>query len=407
MEREGPQSHSRLHIFKKVPPKVKWLIYLSSFVSIGYGYLLVAIAAYLPEIGLSSGDVGLILGSNGIAFAVSAIPIGLLSDRRGRKWVLILGLMALPPSLLVYAFTTDVGTLIVAAVTAGIAEGAFLTSWNALIADMTTLGNRVAAFSFSFIIGGISMSLGFALPFVFPFISNVTGLGSYTIHTGAFAVLAVIACISPISLWILLRDHKETRRSYGGKMSKESMTPLLKFSALNSLIGLGAGFIIPLIPTWLFLKFRIPDTYSGPLLALSLITVSFAAIASAPLAHRYGSVGAIVLTEGLSTIFMFALAFVGEPILACMLYLIRSSLMNMASPLADSFLMGIVPKEGRGLASAINSLVWRLPNSATTIVGGMILAAGIYDVPFFLATAFYVTAIALFYRVFKNVKPTV
>jgi MFS family permease len=402
---ENPQPRSRLHIFENVPPKVKWLIYLVSFASVGYGYLLVAIAAYLPEIGLRSVDVGLILGANGIAFAVSAIPIGLLSDRRGRKWVLILGLMALPPALLVYALTTDVGALLVAAIAAGIAEGAFLTSWNALIADMTTLENRVAAFSFSFIVGGILMSIGYALPFVFPFISEATGFSSHLVHTWTFIILAVITVISPVTVWILLRDFKEVRRSEARSIKKGSMGPLLKFSALNSLIGLGAGFIIPLIPTWLFLKFGIPDRYSGPLLALSVITVAFAAVASAPLARRYGSVKAIVMTQGLSTIFMFALAFAGEPLLACALYLIRSALMNMSSPLADSFLMGIVPKEGRGLASAINSLIWRLPNSATTIIGGMILAAGIYDVPFFLATAFYVVSIALFYKVFRNVKP--
>ncbi|MBM4237764.1 MAG: hypothetical protein FJ151_04690, partial [Euryarchaeota archaeon] len=49
-------------IFGKVPPRVKGIIYLTSFSSVGYGYLLVAITAYLPELGLSSGIVGLMLG---------------------------------------------------------------------------------------------------------------------------------------------------------------------------------------------------------------------------------------------------------------------------------------------------------------------------------------------------------
>lgn len=404
MEVRAAQPRSKSGIFKTVPPKVRWLIYLVSFASIAYGYLMVAIAAYLPELGLSSGEVGMILGANGIAFALSAIPIGLFADRRGRKWVLLISLSALLPSLLTYALTTDFAILLAAAVVAGIAEGAYLTSWNALIADMTTAQNRVAAFSFSFIIGGIPMSVGFALPFVFPFISGATGLSSHAVHTSAFVVLAVVSAISPVTLWMLLRDYKEVRRPKRDRLSKGSMTPLLKFSALNSLIGLGAGFIIPLIPTWLFLKFDIPDTYSGPLLALSMITIAFAAIGSAPLASRYGTVKAIVMTQGLSTIFMFSLALAGEPLLACVLYLIRTSLMNMASPLSDSFLMSIVPKEQRGLASAINSLVWRLPNSATTIIGGMILAAGIFDLPFFLATAFYIVSISLFYRVFKDHK---
>jgi MFS family permease len=80
MEEKTTKSISKRRGFSAVPPKVRWLIYLLSFASVGYGYLLVAITAYLPEIGLSSGDVGLILGANGAAFAISAIPIGLLSD---------------------------------------------------------------------------------------------------------------------------------------------------------------------------------------------------------------------------------------------------------------------------------------------------------------------------------------
>jgi len=79
--------------------------------------------------------------------------------------------------------------------------------------------------------------------------------------------------------------------------------------------------------------------------------------------------------------------------------------MNMSSPLADSFLMGIVPSEQRSLASAVNSLVWRLPNSVTTIFGGRIMASGNYGLPIFLATGLYVIGITGFYGVFRDVKP--
>ncbi|MCJ7517152.1 MAG: MFS transporter, partial [Methanomassiliicoccales archaeon] len=143
----------------------------------------------------------------------------------------------------------------------------------------------------------------------------------------------------------------------------------------------------------------------GPLLAVAGITIGFATVASSALALRFGAVRAIVMTQGLSTVFMLSLAFVPTAALAGVLYLVRSTLMNMSSPLADSLLMGIVPKEQRGLASAINSLIWRLPNSVSTILGGMLLASGSYDVPFFIAAAFYIVSITLFYRIFKNVKP--
>ncbi len=138
---------------------------------------------------------------------------------------------------------------------------------------------------------------------------------------------------------------------------------------------------------------------------MSGVLIGLSAIASAQLARRYGMVRAIVMTQGLSTVLMLSLAYVPGVILASVIYLGRAALMNMASPLSDSFLMGIVSREERGLASAINSIVWRLPNSATTIVGGLLLASGRYDLPFILATAFYVVSISLFYKVFRDVVP--
>jgi predicted MFS family arabinose efflux permease len=120
------------------------------------------------------------------------------------------------------------------------------------------------------------------------------------------------------------------------------------------------------------------------------------------MSRRFGIVRAIVINQGLSTIFMISLVFVTGPIIAAALYVVRAALMNMSSPLSDSFLMGLVPRERRGLASAINSVIWRLPNSVTTIIGGAILASGNYSLPFELATLFYVIAISLFYMFFRN-----
>ena len=180
---------------------------------------------------------------------------------------------------------------------------------------------------------------------------------------------------------------------------------LLKFSGINATIGLGAGFIIPLIPTWLYLRFAIPDAYSGPILAIATTTIGLGAAFSPMLAVKLGSVRAVVLTQGLSLAFMLALAYVGDFATAAVLYVIRTCLMNMSSPLLDSYLMGIVPTEQRGFASSLNSVIWRIPNSVTTIVGGMILAAGNFELPFLVAGACYILGISLFFNTFRNVKP--
>ena len=387
-----------------VPPRVRRLIYLTSFSSVAYGYLIIAITAYLPEAGMSSGDVGLLIGVNGLVFVVSAIPIGLLADKKGRKNIFLLGLLGIPPSIMVYAFTDDLGLLLIAAAVAGVCEGAFASSWNALIADMTTVGNRTQAFSISFIVGAASFGIGFALPFMFPPIQSWLGITSEEIHSYAFILVAFLSALSPALLWPVLRNYREELKPRIGFVRGRSTGILLKFSGVNSLLGLGAGFIIPLIPTWMLLKFGVTDTWSGPLLAASNISIGFAAIASTRLAARFGMVKAVVLTQGTATIFMLSLAFVPGAVMAAGIYLVRGALMNMDVPILDSMLMGIVTKEERGFASALNSLMWRLPNSITTVVGGEMLERGEYELPFYVATGFYTVSIVLFYKIFRNVK---
>jgi MFS family permease len=387
-----------------VPPKVKWFVFLIFFTAVGYGYLQVLISAYLPQVGYDAGSVGLILGVNGIAVVMGAVPFALYADKKGKTRILILGLLGFPLTLLVFALTTALPVLLVAGAVAGLAEGAFLSTWNALIADMTTVANREKAFVLSFIVGTFAFGLGYVVPFAFPALGSVLHIGLIDIHRYSTVVLAALSIVSPIGVAQVMKGYREQPKTKG-TAGLRSLGPLWKFSGLNSIIGLGAGFIIPLIATWFYFRFSIPDTYSGPLLAVSNMTIALAAIGSPFLSKKFGTVNAIVLAQGSSTIFMFGMALAPDPLSAGVLYIVRAALMNMSSPLSDSFLMGIVPAEQRSLASAVNSLVWRLPNSITTILGGWIMASGDYALPFFLATGFYVISITGFYAVFRNVKP--
>ncbi len=409
---EGPSVRSsllqlpRLGQFAVVPRDVRRLIGFLSFLTVGQGFYYVFVTGYLAQLGVSGGAVGLILGASGATFVLSAIPFGLLSDRYGRKRMLILGTMGLPPALLVYAVTTDVPYLVLAGVLIGLSQGAFLTSWNAMIADRTTLENRDAAFSMSFFVNILSNGVGAVIPVTLPIVAAAAGIGLEAAHRYALAALAALGSLSPISLALLVRRFEEVRRPARTRFARgPRMGLLLKFSAINGLIGLGAGFIIPLIPLWLFLKFGAPDSFSGPLLALSNLTIAFAAMSSAGLAKRYGPVRAIALTEGLSTVFMVSVAFAPNLYLAGGLYVVRAALMMMPLPISDSYLMSIIDPQQRGIASAINSIVWRLPNSVSTIAGGFLLAQGQYTLPFLIAASFYITSIVSFYVVFRNVRP--
>jgi predicted MFS family arabinose efflux permease len=105
-------------------------------------------------------------------------------------------------------------------------------------------------------------------------------------------------------------------------------------------------------------------------------------------------------------LFMLSMAFIPFFALAAGVYIVRSALMNMAGPLIDSFSMSIFPAEQRGLVSALSNVMFRLPNSFGTYLGGFILGMGLLELPFFVASVLYTVGLAGFYVFFARRPPT-
>jgi MFS family permease len=386
-----------------VPRRVRLLVYALAVNNLSVGYFQVYLTGYLPQVNVGAATVGLLIAVEGAVVILVGVPLGLLSDRKGRKWILILGSAGVAPAIFIFVFTRSLVPLLLSAVLFGLAESATLASWNAILADQTDVESRTSAFSLSFVVSNVLTAVGFAMPLAFPAINSLTGASIDSLHIWTLGVLAAANLSTPLFLWVLLRGYREVIRQR--EAGSRNWGIIAKFTTINGLIGFGAGLIIPLIPTWMLYKFRVSDSVSGPLLALSNVTIGFGSIASPALSKRLGVVGAIVTTTGISTLFMFSLAVVPNVVLAGSVYVVRSMLMNMSSPLLDSFIMSQVRPEERGFTSAVNSVIWRLPNSVSTYVGGVLLQSGYFDLPFYLAGVFYVAGITSFYAVFRRAKP--
>jgi predicted MFS family arabinose efflux permease len=126
-------------------------------------------------------------------------------------------------------------------------------------------------------------------------------------------------------------------------------------------------------------------------------------VTSPGISKRVGLVRGIVATQLFSTLFLFAMPFSPTALVAAPLYVVRAMLMNMSSPLADTFLMNMIADDERATASSFNAVIWRLPNAASTVIGGSMLSSGNLSLPFYLCTVLYVFSITLFYTLFRRV----
>ena len=375
-----------------------------SFLAVGF--IQIVLGAWLVTVGFTAVQAGALISAQGVATILAAIPLGILSDAYGRKRLLLMGTLAGAAALFGFSVTTDFGYLLVLSVVLGIAEGASLTTWNALLADVTDTSNRNKVFSLSFVMVNVTTGIGLLLPGGFPALGGLLGVTIYSLHRDTLSILGAASFVTPVALYLLLRDHEERFKPGGRWGGLKNKATLLKLGFTWTTVGFGAGFIIPLVGAWFYYRFGVADEYSGPILAFSNILIGFSSLAGPKLAARFGQTRAVLLTTGSSMLFMLSMAFIPLFALAAGVYVVRSALMNMAGPLIDSYSMSIFPAEQRGLVSALSNVMFRLPNSFGTYLGGFILGAGLLQLPFFIASVLYTVGLAGFYVFFARRPPT-
>jgi len=148
-----------------------FVLFLTVFIDlIGFGMVIPFLSFYAREYGASGIVVGAVVGIYSIMQFFFAPVWGRLSDRIGRRPVLLISLTASFTGYLLFAFTRSLTVLFASRVIAGIG-GANIGTAQAYIADSTTSENRAkgmgligAAFGLGFILGppmsGILASIG-------------------------------------------------------------------------------------------------------------------------------------------------------------------------------------------------------------------------------------------------------
>lgn len=130
--------------------------------------------------------VGLAVGGYGLTQAVLQIPFGWLSDRIGRKPVMIFGLLVFAAGSLLASFAHDINALLIARFLQG--GGAIAAASTALLSDMTRDSVRTTAMA----IVGASIGGSFLLALIIgPALLSVTEVPGLFVISAVSAVLAI------------------------------------------------------------------------------------------------------------------------------------------------------------------------------------------------------------------------
>lgn len=179
-----------------------------------YGVRMLGLFMILPVFALFARDladatpmrVGLALGIYGLTQAALQIPFGMLSDRIGRKPVIVAGLLLFAAGSVLAAVSRDLDWIIVGRALQG--SGAIAAASNALVADLTRPERRTQAM----LIIGISIGAAFTLALILgPVLDAWIGV------PGIFLVTAGLALLCIALVWLVVpRPTAPPARAHAG-----------------------------------------------------------------------------------------------------------------------------------------------------------------------------------------------
>jgi MFS transporter, DHA1 family, tetracycline resistance protein len=162
------------------------VIFLTVFVNlVGFGIIIPLLPFYAETFGASPVAIGLLFAAYSIAQLIAAPVLGALSDRFGRRPVLVFSLIGTVISFALLAVAQSLAMLFVARVIDGL-SGGNITTARAYIADVTEPDERARAFGFL----GAAFGMGFI---VGPGLAGLFAQISYTAPIWAAAAVTLIA----------------------------------------------------------------------------------------------------------------------------------------------------------------------------------------------------------------------
>ena len=185
--------------------------------------------------------IGLALGAYGLSQALLQIPFGFLSDRWGRKAVIVMGLLIFIFGSVVAASSETIYGVIAGRFLQG--GGAIASTMMALLSDLTRVEQRTKAMA----ILGISIGISFAISLVLgPYLNQAYGLSGIfwaTAVLGTIGLLVILTFTPTPQKQIYNRDSgfifSELRKvlSYPGLLRIDVGIFLLHFNLMAGFVG--------------------------------------------------------------------------------------------------------------------------------------------------------------------------
>ena len=395
---------------------IKLFMLANVLIQIGMGVFGVMYNLYIRELGYSETVNGSVISITSLATALMLVPAGIISDRIGRKSILLVGTFISAIMLFSRSIVSVEQPILVFAFLTGIVWAFVQVSGVPFLAENSKPTERMNLFSIHFaivtianvagnLLGGF-VADGFQLVFHFGEVESIRSsliLGAVIFTFGLLPLITLSTTQSEKQTRVKsLNDIEDLEES----SFKKNFTMIMLFGAANLLIGTGSGLVIPYLNLYFANRFAASNSYVGLILALGSAMTAVAMLIGPLLVKRVGKVRALVIFQLLSIPFLFLTAFTNSLLIASIGFLMRQALMNAGNPIQSAIAMDVVHNKYKGLANSVSQMVFNIGWATMGLPAAWLVTTygnywG-YAYAFSITGCLYLIASTYFYLVFSR-----
>lgn len=381
-----------------------------------YGFLSIVLVLYLKTLGLNNQQVGALLTWTLIGDVVVQLVITNIADRYGRRLMLIIGAGLMIFAGVVFALTSDITWLTIAAIIGTISPsgnevGPFLAIEQAALPQTVIDQHRTQIFAWYGLIGSLSTALGALLGGGLSGYLQQTGmtpLNSYRVVVAGYGLLGAVLGVlftrlSPAIEVVSTANANPVKSLLGLHRSRNIV---FKLSLLFMIDAFAGGLVVnSFVADWFHVKYGVDPAALGVIFFGTNVLAGFSALAAARIASRIGLLNTMIFTHIPSNILLILVPLMPNLPLAIACLLARFSISQMDVPTRQSYTVAVVDPDERSAASGVTQQARTLATAISPIVTGGLFNAGYLSVPFMAAGGLKLVYDFFLSRAFQTVKP--
>ncbi len=371
---------------------------LSAFaVMMGMGIIAPLMPLYAKNMGASGLWLGIIFASYSLSRLIFVPMMGKLSDKKGRKKIIGIGLLFYSVFSLAYVFATTVYLLTLVRFLQGFASAMTLPIIMAFIGDLSPKGEEGKYMGYFNVSRFLGMGMG-------PLLGGVLN-DSYGIDSAFYALSALTGLAFLLTLFFLqeeesfLKAQKEKpKASYKKLLQNKVMRGLIIFRFVSAL---GRGSIMSFLAIYAF-SFGISALKVGIILTVNILFLSFLQVPFGKMADKFSKLKIILFGGFITVLSLILMPLTGNFYLLLLLNILWGTGRAMGIPATTAINTVIGRKYGMGSAMALFMTAMSAGMVVAPLISGLLMQTIGIKFVFLFAGFATLSGVVIFYFLVRN-----